>query len=423
MADQSPPTTGETLDAHGAKAQRTAEAVASTLTDPHWLRKLALAVAAVVVGLNLLFWLFNGTRHFLFLLLLAWLFAIAMEPAVGYLARQGMKRGYATGIVMVSLFAAVAIFFTIFGNLLLKQVVNLVEALPDSLVSLIDWVNETFNTSVDSSQITNLLEFTPDKVTTWASTIGLGLFGFVTSLVGLIFDLFTVLLFAFYFSAEGPRLRRLVASWLPQHSQRVVNTAWEIAIQKTGGYVVSRLLLAVLSAAFTSLFLFIIHVPYWLPLGIWTGVVSQFIPTIGTYLGGALPVLFAFSSSVVDGVTVVAFVSIYQQVENYFFSPRISGRTMNIHPAVAFGAVILGGALGGAYGALIAIPVVASIQAMVETYGHRYELIPELAHPDSPLADREEIIIVTESVGEEPADEVAIVVASDEPDDPETRHT
>jgi predicted PurR-regulated permease PerM len=56
---------------------------------------------------------------------------------------------------------------------------------------------------------------------------------------------------------------------------------------------------------------------------------------------------------------------------------------MNIHPAVAFGAVIMGGALGGALGALIAIPIVASIQAIVETYGHRYELIPEIAWHDA----------------------------------------
>ena len=129
-------------------------------------------------------------------------------------------------------------------------------------------------------------------------------------------------------------------------------------------------------------FLLIIDVPFWLPLGIWTGVVSQFIPTLGTYLGGALPALIAFSSSTLDGVLVIIFVIVYQQIENYVFSPRISNRTMDIHPAVAFGAVIVGGALAGALGAIIAIPIVASIQAIIETYGRRYELIPEMEHDD-----------------------------------------
>ena len=129
--------------------------------------------------------------------------------------------------------------------------------------------------------------------------------------------------------------------------------------------------------------MFVIDVPYWLPLGIWTGVVSQFIPTMGTYLGGALPVLFAFGASTVDGIAVIVFIIVYQQIENYLFAPRISKRTMNIHPAVAFGAVVVGGAVGGAMGALIAIPIVASIQSLIETYGRRYELIPEIELHDA----------------------------------------
>lgn len=364
----------------------------AAITDTIVLRKLGVAIILVAITLNVFYWAFYGTRHFLFLLLLAWLFAIGMEPAVGWFARRGMRRGFATGVVMLSLFIATAAFFAIFGALLLDQVVSLVQALPDALVSLIDWVNSTFKTDFDGSQITDSLAITPEQVAEWASTLGLGLFGFFTSLVGVVFDFFIVLLFAFYFSAEGPRLRRLVASWLPQESQRLVNNVWEVAVQKTGGYVASRLILAFLSAAITSVFLLIIDVPYWLPLGIWTGVVSQFIPTLGTYLGGALPALFAFSNGTLDGLLVLIFVVVYQQVENYFFAPKVSNRTMNIHPGVAFGSVVVGAALGGALGALIAIPIIASIQSLIESYGRRYELIPELAHDEAhPLAERAEI--------------------------------
>jgi predicted PurR-regulated permease PerM len=364
-------------------ARRTARVVAATMSDTRLIRRIAVAVVAVVLFLQVFDWLFEGIKHLLFLVLLAWLFAIAMEPAVSWLARRGWRRGLATGVAMIAIFLAIVAFFAIFGALFIDQIVNLLTALPDTLTRLIDWVNQTFNTNFDPHQINDVLQITPERVTEWASTIGLGVVGFFTSLVGIVFDLFTVLLFAFYFSADGPRLRKTVASWLPQQSQRVTHQVWEIAIEKTGGYVVSRLILAVFSAFFMSLFLLIIDIPYWLPLGIWTGVVSQFIPTIGTYLGGALPALFAFGSSTWDGILVIVFIIVYQQVENYVFTPRISNRTMNIHPAVAFGAVIMGGALGGALGALIAIPIVASIQAIVETYGHRYELIPEIAWHDA----------------------------------------
>lgn len=362
------------------------------VTELQSVRRIGIAIIVILLASRFTFWLFFATRHFLFLLLLAWLGAIAMEPAVSWLVRHNVRRGLATGTVMLTVFVCVTAFFAVFGNLLIEQIVTLVKALPEALTSFIDWINRTFNTNIDPTQLNDTLHVSPDDVTSWAQKLGLGLFGFFTSLVGIVFDFFLVLLFAFYFSADGPRLRRFLASWLPQETQRVVNNVWEVAVLKTGGYVVSRLVLALISASFTSLFLFALDIPYWLPLGIWTGVVSQFIPTLGTYLGGALPVLFGFSHSVGDGIAILVFIIVYQQIENYFFAPRISQKTMNIHPAVAFGSVVVGGAVGGAMGALIAIPIVASIQSLIESYGRRYELIPELApEVDHPLGHRSEV--------------------------------
>lgn len=369
-------------------ARRIARVVAAAVSDPRLLRQVAIAFIASVLLIRIITWTFFGLRHLLFLLLLAWLFAISMEPAVHWLSKRGIRRGAATGIVMLSLFLGVMAFIGIFGALFIEQVVNLVTALPTTMDDLIRWTNDTFNTNLNTEQITNSLEVTQDNVTNWASRIGLGVFGIFTSLLGVVFDLFTVLLFAYYFSAQQPQLRRTVASWLPQRSQRVVVRVWEIAIEKTGGYVASRLILALLSAVATSLFLLIIGVPYWLPLGLFTGIVSQFIPTLGTYLGGALPAIIAFAESTLDGILVIAFVIVYQQIENYILAPRVSNRTMAIHPAVAFGAVIAGAALGGALGALIAIPVVATIQALIETYGRRYEIIPEIeSNPETIIKD------------------------------------
>jgi predicted PurR-regulated permease PerM len=79
----------------------------------------------------------------------------------------------------------------------------------------------------------------------------------------------------------------------------------------------------------------------------------------------------------VDALWVVVFATVYQQVENYVIAPRITARTVDIHPAVAFGAVIVGAALFGPVGALVSIPVVAAAQALVESYGHRYALVVE----------------------------------------------
>ncbi len=160
---------------------------------------------------------------------------------------------------------------------------------------------------------------------------------------------------------------------------------WELSIQKTGGWIYSRLLLAALSAAFTWVYLRCSGCRSPLALALWVGLISQFIPAIGTYLAGALPVLIALLNDPVDAIWVIAFIAIYQQVENYYFSPKITGQTMDLHPAVAFGAAIAGGMLAGPVGAILALPAAGVIQAFVSTFLERHEVV------DSHLTDLERI--------------------------------
>jgi predicted PurR-regulated permease PerM len=187
-----------------------------------------------------------------------------------------------------------------------------------------------------------------------------------------------LLLFAFYFASETPKIRRSIASWLPAKQQVVFTTVWKVATEKTGGFVISRVILATINSVITSVFLLIIDVPYWLPLGLFTGIISQFIPTIGSYLGGIIPAIVAVVNEPIDGLFVVIFVTIYQQIENYLLTPRVSSMTMNIHPAVAFASVIIFASFFGPVGALIGVPIAAAIIALVQTYGKRYEIIDEL---------------------------------------------
>ena len=153
---------------------------------------------------------------------------------------------------------------------------------------------------------------------------------------------------------------------------------WDIAVNKTGGFVVSKVVLATISAFFHCTFFYIIQVPYWLPMGIFAGVVSQFIPTIGTYIGVAIPALFAAFDDPFDVVWIIIFATVYQQIESYVFTPRVSRATMDIHPAIALGSVFVGFAFFGPIGAIIGIPLAAAVIAIIETYGDRHELVPEL---------------------------------------------
>jgi predicted PurR-regulated permease PerM len=118
--------------------------------------------------------------------------------------------------------------------------------------------------------------------------------------------------------------------------------------------------------------------PNALALGLWVGVISQFVPTVGTYIAAILPVLVSLTDGLRTSLLVLAIIIAYQQVENYLVSPRLSRRTMHVHPAVGFGSVIAGAAILGPVGAVLALPIVAIIQSFAGTYVHRHELIDEL---------------------------------------------
>lgn len=344
---------------------------------PRWLHRAALLALAAVIAFNVAQWGFAHLRSFFGLVFLAWLFAISIEPVVDALERRGVRRGLATGGVMLAAVVSMLAFAVVFGSLLLEQLTQLVESTPAAVDDVVAWANATYGTDLSAADLNNQLQLSPEQVQNVVEELTSGVLGLVSSLVGLLFQGFTLLLFAYYMSAEGPALRGAVASWFPPQKQRVVRVVWEIAVDKTGGYVVSRLVLAGFSALFTGLFLWAIGVPSWLPLAIWTGVVSQFIPTLGTYLAIALPAMVALLADPMDALWVVVFATVYQQVENYLIAPRITARTVDIHPAIAFGAVLVGAALFGPVGALVSIPVVAAAQALVESYGHRYALVVE----------------------------------------------
>ena len=151
--------------------------------------------------------------------------------------------------------------------------------------------------------------------------------------------------------------------------------AWELAINKTGGYLYSRALLALISAFFHWVCFEAIGIQAPIALALWVGLVSQFLPVVGTYLAGILPVLITFLDSPLKAAIVIGFIVVYQQVENYVFAPRITARTMELHPAIAFGAALGGAALLGPIGAILALPAAAMMQALAGEAGRRYEVI------------------------------------------------
>ncbi len=346
--------------------------------DSRMLRRSLMLIIGAVLLLALIKWAWEMLAGFLFLILLAWLIAISFDPVVSYLARRRMSRGLATAIVAVVVLGGIGAFIALLGGALATQVVELIGALPQLIQQIVDSVNETFDLDIDPVQLTNSLNLTPAQIASFASNFAGGFFGVFFSIVGFAFEFVTVLVFSFYLSTDAPRIRRFIASWLRPERQVVFIRIWDISVRKAGGFVISKLALALISAVFHCAFFLIIDIPYWLPMGIFAGVVAQFIPTIGTYIGVALPALFAVFEQPLDVLWIIIFATVYQQIENYVLTPRISTKTMDINSGVALASVFVGAALFGPIGAIIGIPLAAIVIAVMEAYGQRYDLHPDV---------------------------------------------
>ncbi|MGH3651270.1 MAG: AI-2E family transporter, partial [Acidimicrobiia bacterium] len=200
--------------------------------------------------------------------------------------------------------------------------------------------------------------------------------GLTVSFVGFLLFATTVALFSFYMIAELPQLQRTVLSFMNEQRQRRALRIWDVAVEKMGGYIYSRLILAVVSAAIATIFLGSLDVDFALPLGIWVGTLSQFVPVVGTYLASILPALVALTfNDLATAIWVVVFFIGYQQVENYLISPRITKRTMEIHPAVSVGAILIGATLMGGLGVILALPMAGIIQAIISESRKSYDVI------------------------------------------------
>nr|WP_305890697.1 AI-2E family transporter [Streptomyces rugosispiralis] len=340
---------------------------------PRWLPRAMVLALALVACYRLATWAFDQLTGLLLNILIAFFLALAIEPAVDRMAARGMRRGLATGLVFLAILVGTAGFFTLLGSMLADQIMTMVQDFPKYLDDVVSWINDTFHTHLSRLEIQDSLLHS-DWLQSYVKNSADNVLDVSAQVLGGLFKTLTVTLFAFYFAADGPRLRRALCSVLPPTRQVEVLRAWEIAVAKTGGYIYSRGLMALISGVAHYILLEALGVPYAPALAVWVGLISQFIPTIGTYLAGALPMLIAFTIEPWYALWVLIFVVIYQQFENYLLQPRITARTVDIHPAVSFGSVIAGTALLGAVGALIAIPATATLQAFLGAYIKRYDV-------------------------------------------------
>ena len=353
--------------------------------DNQRFMRRTLVVAGVLLALGALIWFAGQISGVLFMVFVAIFVAVAMEPPVHLLATGGWRRGPATAVVFLGAAVLAVGFLVALAPLLIDQVGQIIVSIPGYVESVLEFFSNTFGIEF-GAEVDADIENEASALSEWLAGNAGGVAGGLAALAGAIGGFFifasTVTIFSFYMVAELPQLQRTVLTFMPEHRQREALHIWDVAVEKMGGYIYSRLILAFIGGSIAAAFLAFLDVPFALSLGIWIGVLSQFIPVVGTYLALILPAIVALSSNgTTTMIWVIIFFVAYQQVENLLLSPRITKRTMSIHPAVSIAAIIIGGQLMGAIGIILALPMAGIIQALISESSRRHELFLDAEPP------------------------------------------
>jgi predicted PurR-regulated permease PerM len=359
-----------------------------------WIRTLLVPLIiltwlAVVV---LIGWLLSHVTRALLMLVLAGVLAYAITPLVNLLNRW-MPRILALAAAYVIGFAILFGFLGFVVATATTQVANLVTQLPS-------YVNQAQQLEprllgilrpwgVGSQQLAQLRDTLLAQAQQFGSSAASGALTGVQEFAGAIIDAVLVLMLSVYLTANGPRIGRRLRAEGTGTWRFGRHIAWVVRVVNTviGGYVRGTLALATLVGVLVGAGMAVLQIPYAILLGV-IAFFMEFIPVIGVLISGAICVLIALTQGWVKAVIVLAYFIVVHLIEGDVVGPRIMGRAVGIHPAVALLALIAGTELFGIWGALFGAPIAGLLQALIVT-GWREFRGSEFAEPDALTAATE----------------------------------
>jgi predicted PurR-regulated permease PerM len=337
------------------------------VTPPDRLRPAALFRTGVffslgaVVTLLALYGLYS-IRAILVRVLVALFITVSLEPAVQWLTTRGVRRGLAVTAIFVVVFGLLLAFLISVTPPLVGQGRELIDDLPGYLDDLqarstqFRDLNDRFNLS---SQLQGIIGSVPGR-------IGSGVLGFTGRLFGALFSTLTVLVFTAYFMADLPRIRNGLVRLFPAERQVRVKRVVDLVVDKVGGYMIGNIIISIVAGIASYVAFRVLGVPFAVTLAALVAV-FDLIPMIGATLGAVVGVLVALFTSPLWPTTVLvaAFFVAYQQVENYLIAPRVLRTTVDIGAAAVLLAGLIGATMLGLVGALMAIPVAAAFNVLL----------------------------------------------------------
>lgn len=322
------------------------------------------ALTAILLGLAI-----SSLSTVLIYIAIALFVALALDPLVRFLVRRGIKRAWGIVITFGVLAAVIAGMLWIVLPPVVRQVEQFVRDVPSIVDDIlrsdaVAWLEGTFGDSLSDvfdeiqSFVTN-----PSNI----AAIGGGLLQVGVNVVSAISGAIIVLVLSLYFLASLPKMKNALVRLSPARSRETVAEMTRQITESVGGYLAGMVVLAAMNAVFAFILLTILGVPFAALLAVLAFAITL-IPLVGSVLfwvGATLVTLLTNPTAPVTAIIFAVTYLVYMQIEAYLLTPRVMNRTVAVPGSLVVIGALVGGTLLGLLGALVAIPVTASILLIV----------------------------------------------------------
>lgn len=321
----------------------------------------AASLTVGVLAVLALAWALYLVAEILVVVLVAAFLATGLDPAVRWIeARAGTRRGAAVAAVVLTLAFLLGL-FAVFGvPSLVTQANQLREDAPGYARQLRDTQPVLADLDERMGWVKLVERATSDKAMA-SPRNRRGLINLAAGLAEAVIATLTCVTLTVYFLARFPSLKRTAYQLIPRSRRARTSLLIDEILARIGGYVLANLATSAVAGVAAYIALRALGVPHALALALFVAL-TDLIPLVGAAIGAALSTAVALTVSVATGAAALVFFLIYQQFENFLLVPHVMKRTVNVSPVATIVAILIGAALLGVLGALLAVPVAAAIQ-------------------------------------------------------------
>ncbi|PYF99387.1 Predicted PurR-regulated permease PerM [Georgenia satyanarayanai] len=325
----------------------------------------SLQVLAVTAVLAVLVFVLTRLTLVVIPVLIALVLSAAISPLVSFLRRKGLPSLLATWIALVAIIAVLGGVVWLVTLAVVDQWDELRDQALEGFAELQEYVQglpfEITQEQIDSAQesVAGLLQ---------SSAVGSGAIAGASQTVDFIAGFFIMIVVLFFFLKDGPKLWEFLLRPFEGHRYRRGQRVGDATVRTLGGYVRGTAIIAAVDAVAIGIGLAIVGVPLAIPLSV-VVFLGAFVPLVGATIAGIFAALVALVAvGPVEALVVVAIVVGVNQLEGDLLQPIVMGRTLSLHPLVILVALTAGTVLAGLTGAVLAVPVTASIWRAIQVW-------------------------------------------------------